>query len=214
MILRLEAAMRRNFSSTRARPRLFENAFFEFFTFFNLKAFVALWSVLLVGIATTAVLQSPTRWALPLVLAGWGLWTIVEYGLHRFVFHLEPKSPRLQQIVFIIHGNHHADPNDPLRNLMPPVVSISLGALIWLGCLALIGPNGNWFFLGFVMGYVVYDLVHYACHQFGMTGTIARFLKTHHMRHHFEREGGNYAITGMLWDRLFSTKLPSKRERA
>jgi sterol desaturase/sphingolipid hydroxylase (fatty acid hydroxylase superfamily) len=34
------------------------------------------------------------------------------------------------------------------------------------------------------------------------------------MRHHFEREGGNYAITGMLWDRLFSTKLPTKRERA
>lgn len=206
--------MRRNFSSTRARPRLFENAFFEFFTFFTLKAFVALWTVLLAVIATTAMLQAPTGWALPLVLAGWGVWTIAEYALHRFVFHLEPKSAKLRQIVFVIHGNHHADPNDPLRNLMPPVISVSLGGLIWAGCVAMIGPQGHWFFLGFIIGYVVYDLLHYACHQFAMTGVIPRFLKVHHMRHHFEREGGNYAITGMLWDRLFSTKLPTKRERA
>jgi sterol desaturase/sphingolipid hydroxylase (fatty acid hydroxylase superfamily) len=205
--------MRRNISSQRARPRLFENSFFEAFTFFTLKAFLVMWPILLVTIAVTAAVKAPTLWAVPAIVAGWLAWTITEYALHRFVFHLEPRSAKLQQLVYVIHGNHHADPNDPLRNLMPPVVSLPLGALIWLGCVAVIGPVGHWFFLGFVMGYVIYDLVHYACHQFAMTGTFARFLKVHHMRHHFEREGGNYAITGMIWDRLFSTRLNSKRER-
>lgn len=205
--------MRRISLSQRARPRLFENSFFEAFTFFNLKAFVAMWSVLLAAIAVVAVMYAPTLWALPLLIAGWLTWTITEYALHRFVFHLEPKSPWLQQVIFVIHGNHHADPNDPLRNLMPPVVSIPLGSLIWFGCVAVMGSVGHWFFLGFVTGYVVYDLVHYACHQFAMTGAVARFLKVHHMRHHFDREGVNYAITGMVWDRLFSTGMTSKRER-
>lgn len=198
---------------SRTRPRLFENSFFEFFTFFPLKAFLVLWAVLLMGIATTALVQAPTVWVPAWIAAGWATWTMAEYALHRFVFHLEPKSPRLQQVIFIIHGNHHSDPNDPLRNLMPPVVSVSLGALIWMGCVALMGPVGSWFFFGFIVGYVVYDLVHYACHQFAMSGPVGRFLKTHHMRHHFERHGGNYAITGMIWDRLFSTKIASKRER-
>lgn len=205
--------MRRNISTERARPRLFANSFFEFFTFFTLKAFVVMWSITLGAIAATAAFNALTLWAVPLAAAGWLTWTITEYALHRFVFHLEPRSPRLQQIVFVIHGNHHADPNDPLRNLMPPVVSVPLGALIWLGCVALMGSSGHWFFFGFATGYVVYDLVHYACHQFAMTGPLARFLKVHHMRHHFEREGVNYAITGMIWDRLFSTGMTSKRGR-
>ncbi len=172
-----------------------------------------MWAVFLSAIAAVAIVKAPTFWAVPLIAAGWLAWTITEYALHRFVFHLEPESERLKQFVFVIHGNHHADPNDPLRNLMPPVVSVPLGTLIWLGCVGLMGLLGHWFFLGFVMGYVVYDLVHYSCHQFAMTGAMARFLKVHHMRHHFEREGGNYAITGMIWDRLFSTALTSRRER-
>ncbi len=203
-------------SSSRSRPRLFENSFFEFFTFFTLKAFLALWAVLLVGIAITALVHAPTAWVPLWIAAGWVAWTMVEYALHRFVFHLEPESPRLQQMIFIIHGNHHADPNDPLRNLMPPIISVPLGALIWLGCVAVIGPAGSWFFLGFVVGYVVYDFVHYACHQFRMRGSIGRslvFLKAHHMRHHFEQDSGNYAITGMIWDRLFSTRIIRKRDR-
>src|SRR3546814_4613013 len=96
------------------------------------------------------------------------MWTLTEYALHRFVFHWEPKSAVLRRFVFIMHGNHHAVPNDPLRNLMPPVVSLPVAGLIWVGMLALIGTGGNWLFLGFIGGYAGYDLVHYACHQWPM----------------------------------------------
>jgi sterol desaturase/sphingolipid hydroxylase (fatty acid hydroxylase superfamily) len=191
--------------------QLFENRFFEFFTVFPLSGFLVLWPLILVAIGVTAAFFAPTWWAPVLAAAGWLAWTAVEYALHRFVFHLHPRSERLQQIVFVIHGNHHADPNDPLRNLMPPIVSLPLGALIWAACVYLAGPQASWFFLGFVFGYVVYDLVHYCCHQSAMKGPLARMLKTHHMRHHFYHVEGNFAITGMIWDRLLSTRIASHK---
>jgi len=191
--------------------RLFENPFFEFFTVFPVKGFLVLWPAVIVLVAAVAAYRAPTWWAPLLFAAGWIVWTATEYALHRFVFHLEPKSPRLQQIVFVIHGNHHADPNDPLRNLMPPIVSLPLGALIWALCVALMGPQGSWFFLGFVVGYAVYDLVHYCCHQAPMRQGFRRMLKVHHMRHHFHPDGGNYAITGMVWDRLLSTRVTNQK---
>lgn len=151
-------------------------------------------------------------WAVPLIIAGVVTWTLTEYALHRFVFHFEPRSPALQQAIFVIHANHHADANDPLRNLMPPIVSIPVGLAIWALSVWALGLEGTWFFLGFMSGYVAYDLVHFACHQFPMKGRIGRMLKTHHMRHHHLKVDGNYAITGMIWDRIFSTRISSASE--
>ena len=88
-------------------------------------------------------------------------------------------------------------------------VNIPVGLLIWAAAIAVAGPAGSWILLGFMSGYVLYDLVHYACHQFPMKGRLGRRLKTHHMRHHHLSAKGNYAITGMLWDRVFSTYLSS-----
>jgi sterol desaturase/sphingolipid hydroxylase (fatty acid hydroxylase superfamily) len=195
--------------SSRPRVTLFRSTRLERLTVVSLRWFVVLWAVLLPAIAVAGAILAPTLWAPALVALGWLVWSLTEYMLHRHVFHFEPRSPLLQRAVFIIHGNHHADSNDPLRNLMPPIVSIPVGLLIWAGASAMIGPAGTWFLLGFMLGYVIYDLVHYACHQFPMKGRIARFLKTHHMRHHHLRAKGNYAITGMIWDRVFATKIPS-----
>ncbi len=194
-----------------SRVKLFDNSFFERFTVFPLTGFLLIWPATLVVIGTVAVAhQPPSLLSLGAVLVGWVVWTAFEYFLHRVVFHLEPESPWLKQMIFVIHGNHHTDPNDALRNLMPPVVSFPLGGAIWALCAWLMGPTGSWFFLGFMVGYVVYDLIHYSCHQMPMKSPLARLLKVYHMRHHFWHDGGNYAITGMFWDRLFSTHIRGK----
>ena len=200
------------------RLKLFRNAWLERQTVISVPAFVALWAVVLPVIALVA--WSVTREALsgyPAVLAGVALvgvglagWSLAEYVLHRFVFHLKPRSRLLARLVFLLHGNHHAVPDDPLRNLMPPIVSLPLGGLIWTLCVALAGPAGSWVFLGFMLGYVGYDLVHYACHQWPMTGRLARRIKRNHMLHHHARKDGNFAITGMVWDRLFGTRLMTR----
>lgn len=40
---------------------------------------------------------------------GYLLWTLIEYSLHRFVFHLDPppSSAFLTRFHFAIHGQHH-----------------------------------------------------------------------------------------------------------
>ena len=66
-----------------------------------------------------------------LILAGVVIWTLTEYWLHRLVFHWEPDHPLGSRMHFIIHGVHHDHPNDKLRLVMPPAVSIPLAALFF-----------------------------------------------------------------------------------
>ena len=66
-----------------------------------------------------------------LVVAGYALWTLFEYWLHRLVFHFEPDHGIGARLHWIIHGVHHDHPNDPLRLVMPPSVSIPLAAAVF-----------------------------------------------------------------------------------
>jgi len=205
----MEAVITGTYRDGSGRLRLFRSACLERLTMVSVRTFVALWAVVLPAIAVTGAVTAMTWWAVPLVCAGIVVWTFTEYALHRYVFHFEPRSQVLRQVIFVIHGNHHTEANDPLRNLMPPIVSIPVGGLVWGLSLFAFGPAGTWFLLGFMVGYVAYDLVHYACHQYPMKGRIGRALKVHHMRHHHLKVHGNYAITGMLWDRVFATRISS-----
>jgi len=52
-------------------------------------------------------------------------WTLLEYIIHRYVFHYEPKSHFGKQLHFIVHGVHHDYPNDARRFLAETVPSAS-----------------------------------------------------------------------------------------
>ena len=67
-----------------------------------------------------------TAGTLALLLAGWLFWTLTEYWLHRVVFHFEPEKGIGARLHWMIHGVHHDHPNDPLRLVMPPSVSVPL----------------------------------------------------------------------------------------
>src|ERR1700747_2110210 len=45
-------------------------------------------------------------------LLGVLLWTLLEYLIHRYVFHYEPKTRAGKRLHYIIHGVHHDYPND------------------------------------------------------------------------------------------------------
>ena len=200
-------------ASSQSRIRLFENRWVERLTVISAPAFIALW---IAGLGFLAWNASRFEVAMPALVVAAGVfeWTLTEYALHRYVFHWQPRWRVMQQFVFVMHGNHHTQPNDPLRNLMPPIVSLPLAGAIWLAMLALVGPAGNWLFFGFMGGYVCYDLVHYATHQWPMKGRLTRMLKVHHMRHHHLHQPGNYAITAIFWDRLFGSRVEGPAKSA
>jgi dihydroceramide fatty acyl 2-hydroxylase len=169
-----------------------------------LPAIVALcaWSLSTQSVATT----------LALAVGGYALWTLFEYWLHRLVFHFEPEHGVGARLHWIIHGVHHDHPNDPLRLVMPPAVSVPLAALV-LGLLYLIFGSryAPAIGAGFFAGYLVYDMTHYYLHHFRPHGALGRMLRERHMRHHFQDDTRGFGISAPYWDEVFGTSSRARR---
>jgi sterol desaturase/sphingolipid hydroxylase (fatty acid hydroxylase superfamily) len=147
-----------------------------------------------------------------LSLGGIGIWTLTEYWLHRLVFHWEPDNAFGRRMHFIIHGIHHDHPNDKLRLVMPPAVSIPLAALFFIAFTLLFGtPEAYPLFAGFLAGYLAYDYMHYYVHHFVPKSELGKRLREQHMRHHFQDHRFGYGVSSPLWDVIFRT-LPRKRK--
>ena len=201
-------------TSSDIRLRLFKNRWLELLTVISVRWFIAIWATVLPWLAYSAWGSAPLPAVIPLVGAGWLMFTVLEYTAHRFLFHWIPKSDWMAQVVFIIHGNHHMQPMDKLRSLMPPIISFPIGLAVASLMDIAFGWAAAWMLFGFVLGYVAYDLTHYASHQWAMRGWLGQKLKRHHMLHHFVSEEGNYAVTGLFWDRVFGTKVTIAKRAA
>lgn len=191
--------------------RLFQSDFLEFFTHISPIAVLVIW----LPVVGYFLYQAGRTASLGVILAGYGLglfvWTLVEYLMHRFVFHFPTQGrPRLERIVFLFHGVHHAQPQLKTRLVMPPVVSIPL-ALAFYGLFSLVCKAlgvSAWLyplFSGAVSGYIAYDMIHYATHHFAMRAGVWKFLKRHHMAHHFKTENARFGVSSPLWDYVFHT---------
>ena len=149
-----------------------------------------------------------------LVIFGLFIWTITEYLLHRFIFHLELKSKIGARIHFIFHGVHHDYPSDSRRLVMPPSVSIPLATLFYFLFSFLIGDVSVIpFFAGFLIGYLFYDISHYAIHHFNMHSKFWLAIKNHHIKHHYQDPDKGYGVSSPLWDYVFKTHYPTKEEQ-
>lgn len=65
-----------------------------------------------------------------LVALGVVLWLLIEYSLHRFIFHIKPTQPKGIFLHFLLHGCHHKYPMDTDRLLFPPVPASLIAAVI------------------------------------------------------------------------------------
>jgi len=146
-----------------------------------------------------------------LMAGGYALWTLFEYWLHRIVFHFEPAEGIGARMHWIIHGVHHDHPNDPLRLVMPPAVSLPLGAIVFGVLYVIFGARyAPGLGAGFFAGYLAYDMTHYYLHHFRPRGRLGRMLRERHMRHHFQDETCGFGISAPYWDEVFGTS-PRRR---
>jgi len=139
------------------------------------------------------------------------VWTFVEYVLHRFVFHYVPKPEWARRLHFIFHGVHHDYPSDALRLVMPPSASIPLAVGFFFLFKALLPINDIYaFFPGFIVGYLAYDISHYAIHHFNFKGSFWKKIKQHHMLHHYQDPTKGYGVSSPLWDKVFRSDFSKK----
>jgi sterol desaturase/sphingolipid hydroxylase (fatty acid hydroxylase superfamily) len=184
---------------------LFKNPVLEYFSHIHPVTPLIIFIPVAVVTAYFSVLALGAVWTIGLFLAGVAVWTLTEYVLHRWVFHYHPKSETGQKIHFLIHGIHHDYPRDSTRLVMPLLVSIPLGGLFYLGFYAALGAFANGLFSGFIVGYMAYDTIHYATHHLPMKSKVGRFLKTYHMRHHYQDSDTAYGVSNPLWDYVIGT---------
>jgi dihydroceramide fatty acyl 2-hydroxylase len=145
---------------------------------------------------------------------GIAIWTLTEYWLHRLLFHWEPKFRGGDRLHFIIHGVHHDHPNDAMRLVMPPAVSVPLAAL-FLGLYVLVFGTPHAFpaFAGFIFGYLGYDYTHYHVHHHTPKTNLGKQIRQQHMRHHFQDHRFGFGVSSPMWDVVFRT-LPRRRQAA
>lgn len=150
-----------------------------------------------------------------LFLGGVAAWTFLEYLLHRWVFHFEPRagSQLQQELSFLVHGVHHDYPYDPDRLVMPPAVAVVVALAVGFPLRAALGHLFAPAFAGLVAGYLWYDLTHYAVHHLRQRTALGRMQRRNHYLHHFRHPDRLFGVTTPIWDFVFGTQLGAE-ERA
>jgi sterol desaturase/sphingolipid hydroxylase (fatty acid hydroxylase superfamily) len=145
-------------------------------------------------------LAFPYLWLSSLIL-GLLTWTIIEYGVHRFIFHSLERFARF-------HEQHHAFPGAYVGT--PTWVSLLCFALGgFIPALVLLGWDvAGGLTTGLMLGYLWYLFVHDAIHRRHLEPHSPLYrAKIHHLRHHHAKVNGNFGVTTSVWDRILGTHI-------
>ncbi|XP_036334065.1 fatty acid 2-hydroxylase isoform X2 [Rhagoletis pomonella] len=145
-------------------------------------------------------------------------WTLLEYILHRFVFHMKvtaSSNPWLCTFHFMIHGLHHKVPFDSKRLVFPPLPGVIIATIIYTPISFLL-PHPRAVLAGALFGYLCYDLMHYYLHYGNPSLQHTRFMydmKRYHYQHHFAHQDMGYGISSPFWDTVFNTRIRLRKLR-
>ena len=138
------------------------------------------------------------------VLIGGVLWTATEYSVHRWLMH----GRRGTNPLSAEHLDHHARPSRTFslafdRGLLWKAASIPI---VGWPVAALAGaPTGAAAGLSFAAGYAGYTHTHHVVHHRAPATSAGRWLRKHHLAHHFATPRRNYGVTHGWWDVVLGT---------
>lgn len=135
-------------------------------------------------------------------------WTLVEYLMHRFLFHAPVTSETGRIITFLAHGHHHVYPHDPRRIAATPLQIGSLSLLFWGAFELTLGAATPIAMAGTLAAYLAYEVVHWRAHHGRPTTALGRALRRHHLAHHHVDPRFRWGIGSPLWDVVFRTMGP------
>lgn len=137
-------------------------------------------------------------------------WTLFEYVMHRYIFHMVADSRLGGRIIYTMHGVHHEYPRDKDRLFMPPIPSLIISGIIFLIMFLCVRWYALALFSGFITGYLLYASMHYAIHAFAPPRFLKALWRNHHL-HHYKTPEKGFGVSSVLWDVVFGT-VPSKEE--
>ena len=162
---------------------------------------------LCLGIAS-AIGEGPSKTHIAIFLIlGFLSWGVVEYVLHRFIFHVQASSTFALSFMNAAHLSHHESPRatDHLFASLQVSVPVALG--YWLVAWAVLGTwrAASYLLIGLIVGYFCYEWLHFQAHHGTPRLSVFRYLKKYHLLHHYRTPDLRFGVTSPLFDRLFGT---------
>lgn len=115
------------------KPIHFENELLESLVRVPWWLVPLIWVPLTLAFAATGLVylgtDRPVEW-LTLIVAGLLSWSLLEYSIHRWIFHCKAESEWFIKIHFLHHGAHHKFPLDKGNLVMHPVPSLAIASLL------------------------------------------------------------------------------------
>ena len=208
--------MKKNYvSNSESSIRMFKNGLMEALSKVHFSVPLFIFSPVIIFFIYQSINDGITLASFGLFfLFGFAVWTITEYLLHRFIFHYHPSSEFGKKIHFIFHGVHHDYPRDKKRLVLPPSASIPLATLFYfLFSVVLTDLHLFAFFPGFLLGYLIYDMLHYAMHHYNFKSGIMKKIKQHHMLHHYQDPTKGFGVSSSIWDIVLHSEFDKTPER-
>jgi 4-hydroxysphinganine ceramide fatty acyl 2-hydroxylase len=154
------------------------------------------------GISTTEI---GVLSAVLLIIGGFLAFTLVEYIMHRYLYHMEPDSKFKDKLQYSVHGVHHDYPKDKDRLAMPPFISAMYAVILYFVFNFIMGEYTFYFLPGFLMGYAAYLGVHYIVHAFQPPKNFLKVLWVNHAIHHYKDPDVAFGVSTPIWDYVFGT---------
>jgi sterol desaturase/sphingolipid hydroxylase (fatty acid hydroxylase superfamily) len=136
--------------------------------------------------------------ALSLIAAGFAVWTLLEYLLHRFAMHMFQPGYRLHQP----HHDHPVNMKAERSSLSTLFIAAAVGFLL----MASFGLNAGMATLaGLLLGYYGFIVVHHAVHRWTIRPNSWLYReKLRHAAHHHS-DDCEFGVITPFWDIVFRT---------
>jgi len=148
-------------------------------------------------------------WSKSFLLIGLGVlsWTLIEYVLHRFVFHYSARSAFGRKLVYAVHLSHHENPRAANRFFSSVLLSLPIAMayllLAWLATGSL--RAASYLFTGLTAGYSGYQWLHFQAHHRRPRLRLFRYLRKYHLLHHYQTPEIRFGVTSPLFDVILGT---------
>jgi len=195
-----------------ASPRLFDNRLLDKLSRVHWSVPLAVYVPVICILGYVGFSVMTANLMLGAIATGYVVWTLSEYFGHRYLFHWEFPGRLGARLHFLIHGVHHVHPNDPLRLVMPILLSGPLMlAAFGVGRLIFPEPFLYGVLAGFLAGYLSYDMTHYYIHHAEPKTRLGMTVRRLHMLHHFRDATKGFGVSVPWLDYVFATAYRAER---
>lgn len=154
-------------------------------------------------------------WRRNLLLISFGVlsWTLIEYILHRFIFHHSARSALGKKFVYAAHLAHHETPRTANSFFSSLLMSLPIASAYVLLAWLITGSlhAAAYLFAGLAAGYFCYEWLHFQAHHRRPRLRLLRYLRKYHLLHHYQSPELRFGVTSPLLDMLMGTFRPVRK---